>query len=360
LLTEDYDPLKGRMLQVLDKDGDVNADLEPKLDEKVLKEAYRTMVLARLVDEKAVILQRQGRMGAYAPNRGQEAAQLGPALAMEKDDWLVWAFRELSALLWRGVPLLNYYLYWMGNEEGNHFPPAVKVAPTAVPVASQLPYAVGIAYASMYRKENTVTLAFCGDGATSEGDFHEALNFAGVFGTPTVFIIQNNQWAISMPRKRQSAAQTLAQKAVGYGIPGIQVDGNDILGMYIAAKEAIDRARSGGGSTLIEAYTYRLGDHTTSDDAKKYRQELELKEWEGRDPLIRFKAYLKNKNILDERIEKGIWDEMKGRVEKAVEESEAFPPPTLEDVFKYNYGEMTGELRDQLEFLRKELKGGEK
>ncbi len=360
MLTDDFDPLKGKMLQVLDKGGKVNEPaLEPKLDPGVLKEAYRTMVLARTVDEKAVILQRQGRMGAYPPNRGQEAASLGPAMATMKDDWFVWAFRELAGLLWKGLPAVNYYLIWMGNEEGGRFPPGVNAIPAVVPVASQLPIAVGISYASMYRKENIVTLGFCGDGATSEGDFHEALNAAGVFRTPTVFVVQNNQWAISVPRSRQTAAPTIAQKACAYGFPGILVDGNDLLAMYIASKEAVDRARNGGGPTLIEAYTYRLGNHTTSDDAKKYRQDAELKDWELKDPLIRLSAYMMGKGLLDEKEDEVIWKNARDLTEQYVAQAEAFPGPTIDDTFKYTYAQMPPELEGQLEYHRRETKGGE-
>jgi len=358
MLMDDYDPLNRRMLQVLDQDGKVvSPSLEPDLDPDILMKAYRTMVLSRQIDDKAVILQRQGRLGAYPPNRGQEAASLGPAMAIGKDDWLVWAFRELAGLLWKGLDPLRLYLYWMGNEEGSHYPPDLKVLPAVIPVGSQLPIAVGMAYASKIRREGTVTLSYCGDGATSTGDFHEALNSAGTFRTPNVFVIQNNQWAISMPRHRQTAAPTLAQKALAYGFPGILVDGNDVLAMYIAAREAVARARRGEGPTLIEAYTYRMGNHTTSDDAKRYRLEEELKEWEMRDPLARLKAYLMSRGMLDERQEETILNEAKERTERVVVEAERFPRPTAEDVFKHTYAQMPRELSEQLERSR-QLEGG--
>jgi pyruvate dehydrogenase E1 component alpha subunit len=360
MLTDDYDPLMKRMLQVLDQDGKVvSPSLDPHLDPEILMRAYRTMVLARLMDEKAVILQRQGRMGAYPPNKGQEAASLGPAMAIGKDDWLVWAFRELAGLLWKGLPPWRFYLHWMGNEEGSHYPPELKVLPAVVPVGSQLPIAVGIAYASMVRKEGSVTLSYCGDGATSTGDFHEALNSAGVFRTPNVFVVQNNQWAISMPRSRQTAAPTLAQKALAYGFQGIMVDGNDVLAMYIAAKEAVERARRGEGATLIEAYTYRLGNHTTSDDAVKYRLDEELKQWEQRDPLIRFKSYLMDQGALDEKADEIIWSEVKHETELIVEEAERFPRPTIEEVFRHTYAQVPPALSEQLERVRR-VEGGER
>ncbi|MBI0584028.1 MAG: pyruvate dehydrogenase (acetyl-transferring) E1 component subunit alpha [Methanomassiliicoccus sp.] len=361
MLTDDYNPHAGRMLQVLDQDGRiVEPSLEPDIDPEVLRKAYRIMVLARVADEKAVILQRQGRLGAYPPNRGQEAASLGPAMATGQEDWFVWAFRELTGLLWKGLPLKSYYLSWMGNEEGSRYPEELKVTPSTIPVGSQLPIAVGIAYASSYRQEGKIVLAFCGDGATSEGDFHEALNTAGVLKTANVFVVQNNQWAISVPRSRQTAAPTIAQKACAYGFPSIQVDGNDLLAMYIATKEAAERARRGDGPTLIEAYTYRLGDHTTSDDAKKYREEAELKEWEPRDPLIRLKAYMMSKGLLDEKGDEAIWNEAKEFVEKSVEQAEAVPGPTLDDVFVHTYAEMPPELSEQLEKHRRFMTGGER
>jgi pyruvate dehydrogenase E1 component alpha subunit len=361
MLTDEYDPHRGRMLQVLDQAGKViEPSLEPRLDDALLERAYRTMVLSRAADEKAVILQRQGRLGAYPPNRGQEAASLGPAMAIGSDDWLVWAFRELAGLLWKGVPLLNFYLYWMGNEEGSHYSAGVNVTPASVPVASQLPMAVGIAYASALRKERRVVLGFCGDGATSEGEFHEALNTAGVLRTPNVFVVQNNQWAISVPRSRQTAAPTIAQKACAYGIKGIQVDGNDLLAMYISTSEAVERARRGEGPTLIEAYTYRLGNHTTSDDARKYREEAETKEWEMRDPLIRMKAYMTARGLLDDGSEEAIWKEARAATEMGVADAESFPAPTLEDAFRFTYEEMPAELKEEMERLREDLRGGER
>lgn len=360
MLYDDLDLLNGKMLRVLDADGKVvEPSLEPEIDPSILKEAYRTMVLARTADEKAVLLQRQGRLGAYPPNRGQEAASLGPAMAIGGDDWLVWAFRELAGLLWKKVPLRSYYLYWMGNEEGSRYPQGVRATPACVPVGSQLPYAVGIALASKYRKERSVTLAYCGDGATSEGDFHEALNAAGVYKAPMVFVIQNNQWAISVPRSRQTASRTLAQKAVAYGMPGIQVDGNDLLGMYVATREAVERARRGEGPSLIEAYTYRLGNHTTSDDARKYRENRELQEWEPRDPLVRLRSYLLAKGVIDEEEDRAIREEMTDLAERAVQEAEAHPKPTLDDVFAHTYAEVPAELKEQMDDLRKELGGEE-
>jgi pyruvate dehydrogenase E1 component alpha subunit len=356
MLVDDFDPLKGKMLQVLDKDGKiVDQKLEPSLDNEHLLRGYRTMLLTRAADEKAVKLQRQGRMGAYPSSRGQEASQVGPAMSLDKTDWLVWAFREMGALLWQGVPLYQQYLYWMGNEEGSRYAEGLCVTPSCVPVGSQIPHSVGIAYAAMYRNEKTVVLCYFGDGGSSEGDFHEALNFAGVFKTPNIFVCQNNQWAISLPRERQTAAKTIAQKAVSYGFPGIQVDGNDVLALYAAAKEAKERALKGNGPTLIESYTYRMGDHTTSDDASRYRNKDDLKYWGDRDPIKRFRIYLTNKGIWSDAKEKEAVAEVDRLVEEAVKKAETHPLPVLEDIFRYTYAEMNADLAEQLEALRKDL-----
>jgi pyruvate dehydrogenase E1 component alpha subunit len=356
MLVDDHDPLKGKMLRILDKEGKLDKSLDPGLEWEVLLRAYKNMVLTRSADDKAVKLQRQGRLGAYPPMRGQEASMLGPTMALEEDDWLVWSFREMGALLWKGVPLRTIFLYWMGHEEGNSYPEGVKATPCAIAVGSQLPHAVGISYASKLRGEKAVTLVFCGDGATSEGDFHEALNFAGVLKTPTVFVIQNNQFAISVRRERQSASHTLAQKAIAYGFKGIQVDGNDLLALYAATKEAVDRARRGEGPTLIESFTYRMGDHTTSDDASRYRLEEELEEWREKDPIHRVRKLLMEKGILDEGEDERISDEAAKQVEAVVDDAEAHPSPSVDDIFRYHYADMPPMMEREMERLRRELK----
>lgn len=355
MLTDEFDPLQGKMLCILDKDGNVDKALEPKLDDAKLLHAYKTMVLTRTADDKAVRLQRQGRLGAYPPSRGQEASQIGPALALEKGDWLVWAFREMGALLLQGVPLWRLYLYWMGNEEGSVLEGDINATPSTVPVGSQIPHAAGISYAIKYRKEGKVVLCYFGDGATSEGDFHEGLNFAGTMRTPAVFVCQNNQWAISVPRKLQTASPTLAQKACAYGFKGILVDGNDVLALYAAVKEAVDRARKGEGPTLIESFTYRMGDHTTSDDATRYREAQEMAHWAARDPISRFKVYMEGKGLWDGRMEKEWTGEASRIVEEAVKKAEGHAPPTLDDVFAHTFATMPEGLREQLEFHRGDL-----
>jgi pyruvate dehydrogenase E1 component alpha subunit len=306
-------------LQILDEQGHVDAELEPRLDDAELIRLYRGMVWAREADQRMLRLQRQGRMGTFSPSTGQEAAACGPALAISERDWLVPAFRELGALLMRGVPLHRVLLFWGGYEEGNTFPNVARTLPIAVIVGSQIPHAAGIGYAIKYRREkDAAAVCFFGDGATSEGDFHEGLNFAAVWKAPVVFICQNNQWAISTPLTKQTVSQTVAQKAIAYGIPGIQVDGNDPLAMYQATREALDRAYAGEGPTLIEALTYRLMMHTTADDPTKYRRDEEVQVWKQRDPLVRFRTYLEGRKLWDEDRETKLREEVKETVDAEV------------------------------------------
>lgn len=348
MLIEQYGPLQGKMFQIMDESG---AILQPGLvpdhgDDKWL-ELYKVMLKTRSADNKALQLQRQGRMLTYAPNTGQEAAQVGSAAAMAKGDWLVPAFRELGAWLLRGVDLERVYLYWYGNELGSQFPADVRVLPISVPIASQLQHAVGIAMATNIKGEDDVTVGYVGDGGTSTGDFNEALNFAGVFNAPVVFIIQNNQYAISVSRQKQTKAETLVQKAVAAGVPGILVDGNDLIAMYVATKEAVDRARGGGGPTLIEAYTYRLGAHTTSDDPTKYRKDQEVEEWQIKDPIKRMKAYLVARGVWSEEQDASIIEQYDEEALEVFRKVEATGETKLEDIFNYHFKETPPHLQEQ-------------
>src|SRR2546425_691421 len=259
-------------LSILDSDGNLDAALEPKLSPGELRSLHRAMVLARRFDERMVRLQRQGRIGTFAPIKGQEASQLGSVITLRATDWMVPSFRETAAMIWRGWPIEKILLFFAGYVEGGRPAPDQRDLPITIPVGTQLPHAVGLAYAAQYRGDDAVVMAYFGDGATSEGDFHEALNFAGVWHVPVVFVCQNNQWAISVPLKKQTHSKTIAQKALAYGLPGIQVDGNDVLAVYTAAREAVERARAGEGPTLIECVTYRLGVHTTAPDAPHARR----------------------------------------------------------------------------------------
>lgn len=348
-MIERFDPLKGEMWRVLDEAGRAREGLDPGLADGDLRRIYGLMATTRAADIKAFKLQRQGRMGTYAQSRGQEACQIGTALAMGKDDWLFPYFRDLGMYIALGYPLALYYHYWMGHEAGLRTPEGLNIFPLAIPVASQIPHAVGAGMAANIRKLSLAVVTTFGDGATSEGDFHEALNYAGVFKTPNVFVCYDNQFAISVPRSRQTAAATIAQKAVAYGFPGVLVDGNDVLAVFAAVREAVGRARAGGGPTLIEAFTYRLADHTTSDDATKYRDGGDVAAWEKKDPIGRFQAHLKARGLWDEAFENGVRDSATATVEKAVADAEAMPAASLEDLFAYTYAAMPPNLREQLD-----------
>jgi pyruvate dehydrogenase E1 component alpha subunit len=350
---ESYDPLKDEMIQIMNPEGEiVKPEWMPEVDKEAILEMYKTMVYSRIIDQKVLQFQRQGRILTYAPNLGQEAAQVGSGFAMRQTDWVASAFRELGVWLRKGAPLYKILLYWYGNEEGMHMPEEVRVLPVSVPIASQLQHATGLAYASRYKGEDDVAIGYVGDGGTSQGDFHEALNFAAVNNTPNVFIVQNNQFAISTRRSTQTKAATIAQKAIGYGMKGIQVDGNDLFAMYAVTKEAIERARAGQGPTLIEAYTYRLGAHTTADDPTVYRDDEEVKEWEKKDPIDRLRKYLYANNMWDEDQEVAYKKEREQFVKdefKKVENSGLVP---LDDVFNYIYKEKTPLIEEELNEIR--------
>ena len=348
--------MTGDMFQILAENGRAAPDREPKLSASDLQRLYGLMATTRAADLKALKLQRQGRMGTFAPSLGHEACQVGSAFALRPQDWVFPYFRDLGTYITLGLPLKNYYLYWMGNEEGMHIPAGLNIFTISVPVGSQLPHAVGCAMAMKYRKEEAAAIAYFGDGATSEGDFNEALNFAGVFKTPNVFVCFNNQYAISTPVRQQTAAKTIAEKAAAFGFEGVRADGNDVLAMYSLTLEALKKARSGGGPTLIEAFTYRMGDHTTSDDASRYRAEEEVKDWSQRDPIERFRIYLREKGLWDEAFEAQIQKEAGGLINRAVDEAENTPPPRPEDLFIHTYKEMTPELNRQLAELGNFLK----
>jgi pyruvate dehydrogenase E1 component alpha subunit len=346
-------------LSILDEDGNLDEALEPEMDNDVLLRLHRTMLLGRRFDERMLKLQRQGRLGTFAPIKGHEASQLGAVAALRESDWMVPSFRETAAQLWRGQSMESVLLAYGGYYQGNRVPEDVNALPTAIPVGTQVLHVAGIAYAIKYRGEDEVAMGFFGDGATSEGDFHEALNFAGVFQVPAVFVCQNNQWAISIPRSHQTAAKTLAQKALAAGIPGIQVDGNDVLAVYAAAREAVERARSGDGPTMIENVTYRLSLHTTADDPSVYRDEEEVKKWEKREPIPRFQRYLIAKGLLSEEEVESLEEEVKAEIQESVKRAEekmeelSGEPLTM---FDHIYAEVPPYLQEQREDLARELK----
>jgi len=345
------------MLRILDEEGNCDDEVKPRLTDGQIKELYELMILTRAFDDLALKLQREGRIGTYPSGRGQEATQVASAYALEGSDWLFPAFREHGAYIARGWPIEMLYEYWGGDERGSRVPENTRIFTIAIPVGTQIPHAVGFAWAAKLKGDRIAVLVYFGDGATSEGDFHEGMNFAGVFKVPVVLLCQNNQWAISLPRSRQTATETLAQKAIGYGFSGVQVDGNDAFAVYKATKEALERARSGNGPTLIECVTYRMADHTTSDDASKYRQSEELEEWARRDPIDRLRKYMKRAGLWNEDYEKRVQSETAEKVRKGVEKAESIEPSDAEDLFAWTYAEMPPKLREQYEELTRSAGG---
>lgn len=347
--------LEKDLVQYLLPDGtltDLGKEVWGRLSDERKLEFYRWLVLVRQFDRRSIILQRQGRIGTFAPLEGQEAAQVGSALALEKQDWFFPTYRENGVAIVAGMPLSKIFLYWMGRVEGCRPPEGVRLLPPSVPIATQIPHAVGAAWASKLKGESSVAIAYFGDGATSEGDFHEGCNFAGVFKAPVILFCQNNGYAISVPFSRQSASETVAEKAKAYNFPGIRVDGNDVLAVYDVTRKAVERARAGEGPTLIEAVTYRKGSHTTADDASRYRPQEEVREWvDHKDPLERYRKLLLAEGILTEELEKDWEEECKKRISQAFEEAEKSTPPPATHLFAHVYEELYDNERKQLKEL---------
>ncbi len=338
--------IKPDLYQLLDTNGLCRSPEMLVLPREKIVDMYRLMVLTRLWNEKGKSLQRQGRLGTLPSLKGQEAASVGIAYAMGEDDWFVPAFREAGVLFHLGIPLRDQYLFWGGDERGGKIPDGLKVTNISIIVGGHLPHAVGIAYAAKYKKENSAVICVMGDGATSEGDFHESLNMASIFNLPVVFIIQNNGWAISTPTNRQSATPTFAEKGYAYGISNCRVDGNDVFAVYDTIKTYADRAREEFKPALIELVTYRMDDHTTADDATRYRSDDEVTEWAKRDPLDRLKKYLQNELAWTKLEDQEIIDDCTKEVEEAVKEYENFPKADPRHMFKYMYSEKPWHLQD--------------
>lgn len=353
MLTDSYNALEQEQLQIMDNDGKiVNKKEQPQLTDDQVVQAYKTMLFSRTQEEKMTQFQRQGRMLTFLAAMGQEATQVGSAMALDKKDWLVPAFRSNAAWIYRGYPLEKLFTYWSGDERGSQLPEDVHIAPINIPIATQFSHATGIAMAAKYRGEDTVVLTYIGDGGTSEGEFYEALNFAANYQAPVIFLIQNNQFAISTPRKSQTMTPTLAQKGIAAGIPNIQVDGNDLLAVYAATKEAVERARAGQGPTLIEAVTYRLAAHSTADDPTIYRDEEDYQVALTKEPLIRMKKYLIEQGLWSEEQETAYIEEVNQTVKEEFQKVEAMPADTIDQIFVHTYATMTPELTRQLEIAK--------
>jgi pyruvate dehydrogenase E1 component alpha subunit len=322
----------------------------PLLSDPEILAAYRLMLLARQMDEWTVSLNRQGRMATYPPNKGQEANAVGAVLALQEDDWLVPSFRELGALIAKGIPLHQLYLYWYGNEQGSNLPPEIyHTLPIAIPVGSQPLHAVGIAYAEKLKASGRIVLTFMGEGATSQGAVHEAFNLAAVWKVGVVFYVQNNQWAISLPTEKQTASRTLAQKACAYGFESIRVDGNDLLAVHAATSAGARIARETSQPVLIEGYTYRLGAHTTADDPNLYRDETQVADWLDKDPLIRLEKYLLGQGLLTQKDLEELAEEALAEAKKAFEQAEGEPDLSIEDTFRYTFSSTPPLLERQLQ-----------
>ena len=340
----------GETFHIIDQDG-TPGKLDPGLPKDMLLKMYRLMVQARSFDEKAMKLQRSGRMGTYPPLSGQEAVQIGSALALSESDWMVPSYREAGAMMVASVPMKQQFMMWMGNDLGNRIPDNVKCLPISIPVGSQILHAAGIGWAANVKKEKMAVICYFGDGATSRGDFHEGLNFASVFNSPAVFICSNNQFAISTPVSMQMHSKTIAQKAISYGMRGYRLDGMDALAAYVLTKDALDRAKNGEGPTLIEALCYRYGPHTTADDPTLYRSEEDVERMKQNDPIIRFKNYLTKKSLWDDAKEKALHEEIDALVDKAAKEAEQAPLPKMEDLFRNVFAVMPEYLNEEVDKL---------
>lgn len=344
------------VVRVLGPDGSLDARNDPGLSPEEVVHLYRHMLLTRLVDDRLVTLQRQGRIGFHIGSLGEEAAIIGSAYALRKQDWLFPCYREFGAALLRGMQLERYIDNMFGNAndpvKGRQMPDhytckAAQFGSVSSPIGTQITQAVGFAWAAKIQKRDLVALTYFGEGATSSNEFHNGLNFAGVFKAPTVFLCRNNGWAISVPTERQTASRTFAEKGVAYGVPGVRVDGNDLFAVIAVTRDAIRRASAGEGPTLIEAITYRMGGHSTSDDPTRYRDKSLLDPWADRDPLARIKRYLDKQGWFTDAEEQKLRTEIDARLRDVVEAAEKAPAPSLESMFDDVYASLPWHLREQ-------------
>lgn len=346
---------KFEVVQVLDLDGNVvNDAYMPELTDEQLVELMERMVWTRVLDQRSISLNRQGRLGFYAPTAGQEASQLASHYALEKDDFILPGYRDVPQLIWQGLPLTKAFLWSRGHYLGSQMPEGMNALSPQIIIGAQYVQTAGVALGLKKRGTQAVAITYTGDGGTSQGDFYEGINFASAYKAPAIFVIQNNNYAISTPRSKQTAAKTLAQKAVAAGIPGIVVDGMDALAVYFATKEARDRAIAGEGPTLIETITYRYGPHTMAgDDPTRYRTSDEDAEWVKKDPLVRFRKFLENKGLWTEEKENEIIEKAKEDIKNAIKEADATPKQTVSQLIELMYTEETPfHLKEQYEIYK--------
>ena len=349
-------PAHEGVLEVQREDGSLDPTNDPQVDKDLVRALYRHMVLVRMLDERMVLLQRQGRIGFHIGSYGEEAAILGSAAALRPRDWLFPCYREFGAALWRGMTLQDYLHNMFGNAKdpakGRQMPDhytcrAAKFGSISSPIGTQITQAVGFGWAAKMKKDPLATLVYFGEGATSSNEFHNGMNFAGVFKTPTVFFCRNNGWAISVPAERQTASVSFAEKGVAYGIPSVQCDGNDLFAVMKVTRDAIARAAAGEGPTIIEALTYRISGHSTSDDPKAYRKEDEVVEWKKKDPIARLRKYLDSAGLWTDAAQTELEGQIDAQLKDAITAAEAAPLPALDTMFEGVYAHRPWHLREQ-------------
>lgn len=337
--------------QILDEEGNVvNGAAMPDLSDEQLQELMHRMVYTRILDQRSISLNRQGRLGFYAPTAGQEASQIASQFALEKEDFILPGYRDVPQIIWHGLPLYQAFLFSRGHYHGNQVPEGVNVIAPQIIIGAQYVQAAGVALGMKKRGEKSVAVTYTGDGGSSQGDFYEGINFAGAFQAPAIFIVQNNGFAISTPVEKQSAAKTIAQKAVAAGIPGYQVDGMDPLAVYVAVKTARERAINGEGPTLIETICYRYGPHTMAgDDPTRYRTADLDNDWEKKDPLVRFRKFLESKSLWNEDMENEVIDKAKEDIKNAIKKADETPKQKVTDLISHMFEQLPTNLQEQYE-----------
>ena len=350
---------KLEMIQILNEDGKiVNEDAMPDLSDDDLVELMRRMVYTRVLDQRSIALNRQGRLGFYAPTAGQEASQLGSQFALEQDDFILPGYRDVPQLIWQGLPLYQAFLFSRGHYHGNQMPEDVQALSPQIIIGAQITQAAGVALGMKRRGKKNVAITYTGDGGASQGDFYEGVNFAGAYQAPAIFIVQNNRFAISVPVEKQSAAKTIAQKSVAMGIPGFLVDGMDVLAVYKVVQEARERAVNGDGPTLIETLTYRYGPHTMAgDDPTRYRTEDMDSEWEKKDPIVRFRKFLEDKGLWSEEKENEVMEKAKEEIKTAIKKADKQEKQSVTELISIMHEELPVNLKEQMEeYKEKESK----